>query len=346
MSTERMYSKEQLQRIAETVDQLMRLDVANRGAMDILYQPVRDLVGEPLCMAAAKALKQRLAYRDFVFLVPGSLIYPYKNLAETDGPMGAAALARALILGIGVRPVMIVDEAQVDIVSATCRGAGLNLTSLEKLSGVERSVAVVPFPIDQATARKRADELFDGYDPKALIAIERRGRNEKGVYHALPKGRDMNDVEAKTAELFELGRERGSLTIGVGDGANEIGWGVIHDIIKARFPYGDRCECGCGAGIGDTTMVDIMVAASVSNWGAYGIEACLAVLLETPELLHDADLETRMLHACIAAGAIDGVSHMPEPGVDGMPEAVHRAFVTLLRETTQIKFVYPSYAEK
>jgi hypothetical protein len=346
MSSDRKYSPEQLQRIAETVDQLMRLDVANRGAMDILYPPVRDLVGEPLCMAAAKRLKERLAYRDFVFLVPGSLIYPYKNLAETDGPMGAAALARILILGIGTRPVMIVDEAQEDIVAATCRGAGLNLTSLEKLARVERSVAVVPFPIDQAKARKRALELFDGYDPKALIAIERRGRNEMGVYHALPRGRNMNDVEAKTAELFEIGRERGSLTIGVGDGANEIGWGVIHDIIKTQFPYGDHCECGCGAGIGDTTVVDVMVAASVSNWGAYGIEACLAVLLNAPEFLHDADLESRMLSACVAAGGIDGVTHMPEPGVDGMSEAVHRAFVTLLNEITQIKFVYPSYAEK
>jgi hypothetical protein len=89
-----------------------------------------------------------------------------------------------------------------------------------------------------------------------------------------------------------------------------------------------------------------MVAASVSNWGAYGIEACLAVLLDSPALLHDADLESRMLTACIAAGGIDGVTHMPEPGVDGMGEEVHRSFLTLLREITQIKFVYPSYAEK
>ena len=37
MSSEKNYTAEQLQRIAETVDQLMRLDVANRGAMDILY---------------------------------------------------------------------------------------------------------------------------------------------------------------------------------------------------------------------------------------------------------------------------------------------------------------------
>ena len=346
MGVDRKYSPEQLQRIAESVDQLMRLDVANRGAMDILYPPVRKLVGEPLCMAAAKRLKDRLAYRDFVFLVPGSLIYPYKNLAETDGPMGAAALARIFILGIGARPVMIVDEAQAEIVSATCRGAGLNLTSLENLAGVERSVAIVPFPIDPVRARKRALELFEACDPKALIAIERRGRNEKGIYHALPKGRNMNDVEAKTAELFEIGRERGALTIGVGDGANEIGWGVIQEIIKKQFPYGDHCECGCGAGIGDTTVVDIMVAASVSNWGAYGIEACLGVLLEAPQLVHGADLESRMLHACVAAGGIDGVTHMPEPGVDGMPEAVHRAFIILLNEITQIKFVYPSYAEK
>jgi hypothetical protein len=346
MSEDRKYTPEQLGRIAETVDQLMKLDIANRGAMDILYPPVRERTGEPLCMAAAKRLKERLGHRDFLFLVPGSLIYPYMNLAETDGPMGAAALARIAVLGMGARPVMIVDEAQEEIVGATCRGAGLNLTSLERLEETERSVAVVPYPVDSAAARKRALELLDRYVPKAIIAIERRGKNDKGVYHALPRGRNMNDVEAKTAELFEQGRQRGVLTIGIGDGANEIGWGVIQDVIRERFPYGNKCECGCGGGIGDTTIVDIMVAASVSNWGAYGVEACLAVLLDAPELLHDAEIESRMLAGCIAAGGIDGVTHMPEPGVDGMSEAVHRSFVTLLGETTQIKFVYPSYAEK
>jgi hypothetical protein len=191
-----------------------------------------------------------------------------------------------------------------------------------------------------AEARRISAELA----PKALIAIERRGRNEKGVYHALPKGRNMNALEAKTVALFDEAAKNGALTIGIGDGGNEIGWGIINDVIREKLPFGKECACGCGGGVGDTTVVDVMVAAAVSNWGAYGVEACLAVLLDSPELMHDAAVESRMLRECIDAGGIDGVTHMPEPGVDGLPESVQLAFLALLTEITRVRFKYPSYA--
>jgi hypothetical protein len=118
------YSEGQIARIGESVDELMKLDVANRGIIGKLYAAVRERTGKPLCMNAAEKLKEFLGYRDFVFIIPGSLIYPYKNLAETDGPLGAAALARCLILGIGARPIFVVDAVQKAIMEATCRGAG------------------------------------------------------------------------------------------------------------------------------------------------------------------------------------------------------------------------------
>jgi hypothetical protein len=297
-------------------------------------------------MNAAEKLKEFLGYRDFVFIIPGSLIYPYKNLAETDGPLGAAALARCLILGIGARPIFVVDAVQKAIMEATCRGAGINITDPERLEGTERSASIVTFPVELEAAKREAKHLIARYSPKAMIAIERRGRNEKGIYHALPKGRNMNDVEAKMVELFDAADKDITLTIGIGDGANEIGWGIVNDVIRRKIPNGDRCECGCGGGIGDTTTVDVMIAASVSNWGAYGVEACLAVLLESPELLHSEKVEARMLRECIDAGGIDGVTHLPEPGVDGMSGEVHQSIITLLREMVEPKFVYPSYANK
>jgi hypothetical protein len=274
------------------------------------------------------------------------LIYPYEELSETDGPVGGAVLARALQMGLGAKPMVLVDQAAVPVAKGACRGANLNVSDLKTVKRTERTMTVSGFPIDEEEAKREAVRLFDELKPKAIIAIERRGRNEKGVYHALPKGRNMNHVEAKMVALYDVAKERGVLTIGIGDGANEIGWGIVNDIIRAQIPYGDLCACGCGGGIGDTTLVDVFIPASVSNWGAYGITACLSALLKRPEVLHDAKIESRVLRECIDAGGIDGISFLPEPKVDGLPEEAHIAVVTLLREITRAGFVYPDYLTK
>lgn len=241
---------------------------------------------------------------------------------------------------------IVTDHAAVEMTKATCRGASLNVTDIQTVEKTERTVAVIGFPVDEKEAKREADRLWQELAPKAIIAIERRGRNEKGVYHALPKGRNMNDIEAKMVTLYDKARGSGVLTIGIGDGGNEIGWGIIGDVIKEKMPFGDQCSCGCGGGIGDSTLVDAMVAASVSNWGAYGVTACLSVLLSNPEVFHNAQIESRMLRECIDAGGIDGATYLPEPKVDGLPEEAQVAMVNLLREITRAGFVYPDYIYK
>jgi hypothetical protein len=344
MTSGSLYTPQQVARIAENIDQLISLDVSNREFITILYPAVRERIGEPLCMAAAKRLKSSVKRGDYVLLTPGMLIYPYDSVAETDGPLGAAVLARVLMLGMGAKPIIVTDQKQVALAKATCRGAGLNITDVEGLANAGRTIAVVGFPVNEEEAQQEARRIFDRLNPKAVIAIERRGRNEKGIYHALPKGRNMNALEAKMVTLFDEAKQRGSLTIGIGDGGNEIGWGIVNDVIRKRLPFGEKCSCGCGAGVGDTTVVDVTVAASISNWGAYGVEACLCVLLDEPELMHDAKVESRMLRECIDAGGIDGVTHMPEPGVDGLPEEIQLVVLSLLREITRVRFRYPDYA--
>jgi hypothetical protein len=335
-----------IEQIGETVDQLITLDVGGRKVLKTLYPYVRERYGRPLCLMAAEKIRERVSHANFVLLTCGMLIYPYENLAETDGPLGAAVLARALQVGLGAKPVVLTDRAAVGLTKAACRGANLNVTDLQTVKRTERTIHVDDFPIDEDAAKGKAKEIFNDLEPKAIISIERRGRNEKGVYHALPKGRNMNDIEAKMVSLYDEAQKRGVLTIGIGDGGNEIGWGIVNDVIREKVPYGDQCSCGCGGGIGDTTVVDVMVPASVSNWGAYGVVACLAALLNNPEVLHDAKLESRMLRECIDAGAIDGVSFYPEPKVDGLPEKTHRAIVILLHEIIKSSFVYPDYLTK
>lgn len=341
MSAKRGFSPETTELIGENVDQLISLDVAGRGFMKVLYTPVRERHGRPLCLLAAERIRGSAGHGDFVLIPCGMLIYPYKTLAETDGPLGGAALARALQIGLGAKPVLVVDHAAVDMTKATCRGANLNVTDVQTLKETERTVSVIGFPVDEDEAKKDADLIFEDLEPKAVISIEARGRNEKGVYHSLPKGRNMNSFSAKMVCLYDNARERGILTIGIGDGGNEIGWGIVNDVIREKMPYGDKCSCGCGGGYGDATLVDVLVAASISNWGAYGVVACLSVLLDNPDVLHDTKIESRMLRECIDAGGIDGVSCLPQPKVDGLPEETDLAVISFLREITKAGFAYP-----
>jgi hypothetical protein len=111
------------------------------------------------------------------------------------------------------------------------------------------------------------------------------------------------------------------VTIGVGDGGNEVGMGNV----RARFARGG----GLAARIGSVVRVDHLVVAGVSNWGAYGIVAHLGRLAGRP-LLHAPDDERRLVAACVKAGACDGVTRRREATVDGLALDAHAAVVALL----------------
>ena len=54
------------------------------------------------------------------------------------------------------------------------------------------------------------------------------------------------------------------------------------------------------SGMASAVTTDIVMPVSISNWGAYALEAGLAILAGRAELLHDADTERRMLVDCVA----------------------------------------------
>jgi len=83
----------------------------------------------------------------------------------------------------------------------------------------------------------------------------------------------MAPYEARMDNLFEQCREQGILTIGIGDSGNEIRMGNIYDTVRKVVPYGDNCKCSTKCGIANSTLVDVAVVATVSNWGA----SCLKI---------------------------------------------------------------------
>jgi hypothetical protein len=143
------------------------------------------------------------------------------------------------------------------------------------------------------------------------------------------------DVVANVKFLVERAMAAGVPTVGIGDGGNEIGFGLIHEDVKRIQKYGAKCQCPCGAGIATVTGADVLVAAAISNWGAYGISAMLAFMLENKRVLQDNETEYRMLDACVRAGAMDGLYTSQCMYVDGTSSATQLALITMLGEIVE-----------
>jgi D-glutamate cyclase len=316
----------------ELVDRIMNLDIGKRG-VDKLYEPARARSDEPLCAAAARSLTT-LAAGDRVALITGSLTRAWVStrIGETDGPVGTAALARALSYGFNAIPVVIIDSGLVEPMNAVLRAAGLSVVTLAQAKAATANkrfcgVAVTfGFPVDDNEAKAEAKRLADELDPRAVISIERAGMTPRGTYHNM-LGQDFSEGRARIDYFVEEAAARRIPTIGVGDGGNEIGMGAIADAVHRHVPHG---EVLCAR-----LATDVLLPAGVSNWGCYAIQAALAMLTGKPDLAHTAALEKHLIEAAAAAGLVDGNTGKCEATVDAMPIAVHTGIVELLAATVE-----------
>jgi len=314
------------------LDRIMNLDIGNRG-VDRLYEPARARNDEPLCAAAARPLTT-LRAGECVILITGSLTRAWvsNRIGETDGPVGIAALARALSYGFNAIPIVVTDTSLLEPIGATVRAAGLACVTFEEAKRAASnkrfcSVAVLQgFPLDDAAARADAARMLDEYTPKAVISVERAGMTPRGTYHNM-LGQDFTEGRAKIDFVVREAQNRGVPTIGVGDGGNEIGMGAVADAVHKHVPYG---EILCAE-----LATDVLLPAGVSNWGCYAIQAALAVLTGKTEVLHTPTLEKRLIEAAANAGLVDGNTGKCEPTVDGLPLEVHTGIVELLLATAR-----------
>ena len=241
------------------------------------------------------------------FFVPrGSVAAP-----ETDGPVGTALLAAALA-ACGVPARIAVDTPCAEAVRVAAAAAG---------GGVL---------VDEVGVGDRAglDRLIGAWRNAGLshaIAIERCGRSADGQ----PRNMRGVDVSQWTAPLDELFLGGPWKKLAVGDGGNEIGMGKLPAGLIARtVPNG--AEIGC------VTSCDHLVVAGVSNWGAYGILAALAVLRAdwgpTIASFLTAQRDLAVTRAVVEeAGAVDGVTARREATVDGFGPDIHGALIDDLR---------------
>lgn len=257
-----------------------------------------------LCETAAKEI---LSWKKGnVLLATGFYVAGY---AETDGPAGTMVVAKAL-QALGYHPVIVTDSF--------CRGffepESIDTEYLPMDADDEACLAVI---------RK--------YRPVGMISIERCGKNIENDY-ANMRGISIRENTAPVDRIFELAgpdAPEGTVripTIGVGDGGNEIGMGNLADVITK-----DLALVPC------RVRTDILVTASVSNWGAYGIaaalEKCTGKKVYTKIDGEPVDRKTMaFIEKTVEIGSVDGVTHERIAHVDGYSHGEEAEILTALAE--------------
>lgn len=235
------------------------------------------------CKRAADLI---ISNRPRAMLVTG---YYVNGEAETDGPSGTVALADALLL-MDYEVVLVTDAVSYEVVQALA----------------PRRAACVEFPAKtHPEARELAAALIELYRPTVIGYIERPGLTADGLYLNM-RGVDITPHCGITDYLLDAG----IASFAVGDGGNEAGMG--------RYATQLRSE-----GINENpsaTAADELVAASVSNWGAYGIVAYLS-MHRGRDLLPELEIESARIRRIVQMGAVDGFSGKNEVKVDGRPLA-------------------------
>ena len=277
----------------DAVDHLLALDPGRRGIAAFFE------------VGGARRAAEALAHGHRVVITTGFIVEP--KVAETDGPPGAAVLGRAL-RRLGAEVSYVCDAESIPVLAAALRALGQP-----------------PEVHAYGDGPSAAAQVMELARPTHLVAIERPARSRSGDYLNM-RGDSVAEWNRPIDDLFvRRVRDRDPsarpVTVGVGDGGNEIGMGNVRTRLARQGALMAR--------IAATVSVDHLVVAGVSNWGAYGIVAHLGRLVGQ-RLLHSPGEEREMVAACVEAGAHDGVTRRREPTVDALPLDVHASVVALL----------------
>lgn len=319
--------------ILETLERLIRTDPARRGLI-----ATESKFGVLLPGRLALAAEELAAYAKSVAIVTGFYIPAASPpAAETDGPLGAALLASTLhCMGIDVR--LVTDPLCENVLR----------TAVLQFDLPDDCVQVYHAPKNphSTQARQFDGEVIDGLTH--LISIERVGPSHslESIEHQQPydllvrnkfqqavrpeernhcfnmRGICIDEWTAPLHHLFEAAQSSGRIkTIGIGDGGNEIGMGSVpwaELIRRLPEPHGAKIIC--------RVPCDHTIIAGVSNWGAYALAAAVASLRNRVEILKPwtCAQQYECLERLVRDGpAVDGVTRLAEPTVDGLPFATY-----------------------
>jgi D-glutamate cyclase len=316
--------------VGENLDRLITMDMRGDEICRVIYRASRALTSEPLSVAGGRFLLDKLSAGGTALFITGFRIPP-AGMPETDGLIGSAVLAFALVKARAAVPVCVCEPEVIPALAAAVRATGLAVADSVKLAReLPLTAAIVPFRKDECDPEARSAQLATEIDPGVCVAIERAGRNAKGEYH-FAGGKNVTEAIASIDSLFVAVSRHGVPTLAVGDFGNELGMGAIADVVKTETPAGGNCGCGCGGGTACEIPADLTVACAVSDWGAYALSAAISHLTSDPSAFVTADVYRRVIEATVAAGAVDGTSRLAIPHIDGISDDFNSQLVEQLR---------------
>ncbi len=288
--------------LVDEIERLIQVDVGRH--VSALFEAARGgLWSATSALAAAPAAGVGLITGFYVPL--GS-----PPAAETDGPVGAALLAKGFS-EVAIPCRLATDEPCRSACAAALAGAGA--------AGV---------PVD-ATDIAATIAAWRRTGITHAISIERCGRSADGTPRNM-RGLDISSYTAPLDELFTAGPWE---TIAIGDGGNEIGMGALpRELIAQHVDHGETIAC--------VTPARHLIVAGVSNWGAYGLLGALAALRsdwrERLLVCLDEKLDQAVLEATVNNGpAVDGVSRLRSMTVDNLDMNVHHRKLRGIRALVQ-----------
>jgi hypothetical protein len=313
----------------ERLEALVRRDPAGRGL--ISSEADRGVLCAGHLSGAVKSLVENPGP---VAILTGFFI-PHANpaAAETDGPPGAVTLGRVLS-GLGHQVVLMTDEPCRGGLVASARAAGLDDVPLEVVplagasqwcheflsrrqqgDGLKHLVAIErvgpSHDLDSMTVQPR-----EGAPPEAEF-LERVPNETWGCCHNM-RARVIDEWTADVSVLFDRLNEfcPGAVTIGIGDGGNEIGMGAVPwEELVARLPGDHSARIPC------RIATDWNVLAGISNWGAWSLSAAVALFAGRVDLVEPLSLDWQyeLVERLVAEGpGVDGPSGEAVVGVDGL----------------------------
>jgi hypothetical protein len=220
--------------------------------------------------------------------------FPVADTFETDGPVGAIALYECLV-SLGASPILICGQPLSQALSERYRVQELQINH-------------------PAQRHAEAHHILSQFEPGLVISIERPGLTADGDYYNM-RG---ESIGARAACFDIIVDQCQCPTIGIGDGGNEIGMGKVQHALQNLSI------------IPAVTSCDELVVADVSNWGVYGIIACLSLCYRRDLLAPIIPLT--ILQYLSSLGSVDGVTRMNELTEDGFPVTVGENLLLQLRK--------------
>lgn len=259
----------------DAVEMLVLADLGNRGFPRFYEKGLYRRAAESLLSAQSVWLTS-----GFWILSAGAI--------ETDGPPGTAILAGALEqLGIPVR--ILTDRHSVNVFRDVCAQINFKGEITDIASLTANSLSSVDYP-------------------SHFVALERPGKSVDGDYYNF-RGISISEFTDDADSLFEAAERAGSVTIGIGDGGNELGMGNYRERVEKELVYDRPFAAAVGS--------SYPLCAGVSNWGGYALAGILSVLSGKDLMPHSSIIDV-LLDRCVKNGCVDGVSGKPESSVDGL----------------------------